>query len=153
MRPQGDTAMPYKTPEAQVERLAVQVASGMSVCAASRKLGISERAGKRWSAKPEFQSTVEAIRKQVISQAVGTLTAGAVKASRTLVELLHKSKSDDVRLRAAKQILEGLLVIREGTELLDRLVELEARLAPPPPEPWADGRANGHADGYASEVR
>jgi hypothetical protein len=137
--------MPNRTPAATIEKFAIAVASGKSVSAASRQLGVSGVTGKRWAARPEFQSTVEAIRKQVISQAVGTLTAGAVKASRTLVELLHKSKSDDVRLRAAKQILEGLLVIREGTELLDRLVELEARLAPPPPEPWADGRANGHA--------
>ena len=108
-----------------MELLAVAVAGGQTVKAAAESCSCSERQGYRISATPEFKSRVSAIRAEMTSQAVGSLSAAASEAVATIRELLASTNEPSVRLNAAKAILNALGPMSELGELRERLATLE----------------------------
>src|SRR5262245_51543960 len=74
---------------------------------AGERVGLSERTVKRRMADPTFRRRVAGARQEMAQAAAGQLTAGMVKAAKTLIELMDAEKEKGAtRLGAAKALLE-----------------------------------------------
>lgn len=109
------------------ESLALALASGSSIKAASQTVGVSVRQGYRIASTDKMRSRVNEIRSEITREAVGQLTLGATKAAATLVALLDEAHEPSTRLNASKAILNALAPISELAELRSRLDQLEAK--------------------------
>lgn len=118
--------MASRTPEGQVDRLALGVARGLSIRAASRAAGVASRTGQRWASDPAFSGRVRKIRERIMSQAVGKLTVLANRAAATMGELLKDTNDPDLRLKAARGVWADLTAGRDSLDLAARLEALEA---------------------------
>ena len=109
------------------ESLALLLASGSSIKAASQQLGIGSRTAYRIAASDKMKTRVASIRSEVASSTVGTLTLAASEAASTLRSLLDASNPPMVRLNACKSILASLSAISELGELRARIDALEKK--------------------------
>jgi DNA-binding transcriptional regulator GbsR (MarR family) len=76
-------------------------------------------------AEPDFQQRVTKVREDIISRVIGKLSSLGIRAAATLGKLLN-SADEDIRLKAAKEILANLVTMREHAEISERLAALEA---------------------------
>ncbi len=109
------------------ETIAVLVAGGNSIKAASENVGCSLQTAYNLSATSEFRQRVSEIRTQLTTEAVGKLTSAATQAVDTLMELLTSEHEPTVRLNASKAILTHLVPMAELHELKQRISDIEAR--------------------------
>jgi hypothetical protein len=113
------------------QRLLLALACGATVEAAARQAGVSESTAYRRLAEPDFRRRLQALRADMVQRAAGLLTAAAVEAVKTLLELQKASAPYAVRLGAARAVLEIGTKLREAADLEERLAALEAQLAGP----------------------
>lgn len=110
------------------EFLAAALATGQTLRAAAVTAGIAERtAARRW-ADPAFRRRVAGLRGDLVQAAVGRLADGMSAAAEVLRQLLA-AQSENVRLGAARSLLELGVNLRESVELEDRFAALEAALS------------------------
>jgi hypothetical protein len=109
------------------ESMALLLASGSSIKAASQSVGVSVRQGYRIAASDKMKNRVSQLRSEITAQAVGIITRGATAAASTLVSLLDEANEPSTRLNASKTILNALAPISELAELRARLDQLEAK--------------------------
>ncbi len=108
------------------EAVAISVAAGMTLAAASRKAGVGERTVKTWSGTcPAFRRRVMELRSEMTTQALGRLVDGMTSAADTLGYLARNARSETVRLGAARAVLELATKLRESIELEERIARLE----------------------------
>lgn len=107
------------------EALAVAVAGGQSIKAASSTVGCAVQTAYHVSADPMFRSRVSEIRSEITTQAVGRLADSAALAVDTLRELLDASNEPSIRLNASKAILAALPSMTEFGELRARIDAIE----------------------------
>lgn len=111
----------------QGERLALALASGATLQRAAALAGTSERtAARRW-ADVAFRTRVNELRGEMVNRALGRLARNMTKAAGTLRQLLD-AEHENVRLGAARALLEMGTKLRESVELEQRLAALEQRL-------------------------
>lgn len=110
------------------DSLLLALAAGQSVEDAAQSARVSARTVYRRMADPEFAEKVREARSRLLGQTLGRLIEANTKAADTLKALLD-SKSDVVRLGAARSILELCLKVRQSTETDARLAEIEQHLA------------------------
>lgn len=110
------------------EALALALACGATVEGAARKAGVGERTVYRRLADPQFQQRLRALRGDMVRRAADLLTAASAEAVRTLLALQEPATPAQVRLSAAKAILELGLQLRETGELTERITALEEAL-------------------------
>lgn len=108
---------------------AAALAGGVGVQEAATRAGIGRRTLSRWLATPKFVARVEELKAQATACAVNTLTSAMSLAAETLVGLLDGVP--DVRLRAAKTIIEVGMKLKEHNELVQRVTQLEVQAANP----------------------
>ena len=72
--------------ENPIDRLALGVASGKSLRRSALDAGIAETTARRRAADAEFRKLVEALRREMIGQALGKLTGRASRAAAVLGE-------------------------------------------------------------------
>src|SRR5262245_4600726 len=109
------------------EAAALALAKGCSETEAARESGAGERTISTWKATdPACRARVQALRAEMTSRALGRLVEGMASAADTLGYLSRKAKSEQVRLGAARALLELALKVRETTELEARIAALEA---------------------------
>jgi molybdenum-dependent DNA-binding transcriptional regulator ModE len=89
-----------------LDRFILAIASGRTVRAAAKYAHISERTAWRHTADTAVQFRIAAIRRQLVTRAVGRLSAGMTAAARELERLLRRDPSANVRLAAARTILD-----------------------------------------------
>lgn len=111
--------------DGKFQALATLIASGRTISSAATELGISRRTAYRNAKKDSFQSRVAAIRDEITSAAVGTLSQAASQAAATLSGLLHEDFEPQIRLNAAKAILASLTPLVELGEIRQRVAKLE----------------------------
>ena len=109
------------------EKLAVEVAGGLSIKDAALKVGCSLTHAYHISSSPAFQSRVASIRSEAVQGAVGRLSVIASQAVDTLAALLGPENDARDRLASAKAILAALQPISELGELRKRIDALEAK--------------------------
>jgi hypothetical protein len=108
------------------DAFALELAAGKTLRDAATAAGIGERTATRRWADPEFRLKVSRLRGEMIGRAVGVMADGMTDAAETLRALL-RCKSPNVRLGAARSMLELGPKVRESSELDERVQALESR--------------------------
>ena len=110
------------------EPLAAAIAAGSTIADAAKAAGVSDQTVYRRMREPSFLRRVDEIRREMMSQVVGRLTASLDAAAAQLHNLQANAETDSVKLSACRSIFEFAM---RGSELLDvtrRLNEIEAIL-------------------------
>ena len=110
------------------EALALALATGETLRLAADAAGIGERTATRRWADPAFRRRVSELRGDMTGRALGRLADGMSEAADVLRQLLA-AESEAVRLRAAVELLQLGVKLREATELEERLLALELQSA------------------------
>jgi len=108
--------------------LILALAEGCTVDAAAQKADISPATVYRRKREPAFRAAVNEARRELWVDAIGRIAAAATDAADTLRALLH-SPLDQVRVAAARSILEHAAKGIDRVELEERLKLVEERLA------------------------
>jgi hypothetical protein len=109
------------------EALLLALACGATVEAAARQCGLTERTVYRRLKESAFRARLQDLRADMVRRSAGMLTAAANTAVSTLLSLQKESVADNVRLGAARAILEIGMRIRELADLETRIATLEAQ--------------------------
>src|SRR5262245_32567456 len=112
------------------EAAALALAQGCTEKEAAEACGAGSRTIRTWNLQvPAFRQRITELRAAMTSQALGRLVDSMASAADTLGYLSRKAKSEQVRLGAARALLELGVKLRESTELEQRLAALEANRA------------------------
>jgi hypothetical protein len=111
-------------------QLLLALACGATVENAARQAGVSESTAYRRLADPQFRQRMQATRSDMVQRTAGMLTAAAMEAVKTLLELQKVSVPAAVRLGAARSVIELGTKMRETAEFEERLAALEQQMAP-----------------------
>lgn len=120
--------MPENAAPGKNDLLALALAQGLTQVEAGSRAGVSERTVRARMADPDFVARVHSIRDRMVSEAVGKLAATAAKAADRLGALLD-DEDPNVRLRAAKAIIESTVRLATFHDLAERLSTVEAKIA------------------------
>jgi soluble lytic murein transglycosylase-like protein len=107
--------------------LVLALASGDSVKDAARLANVSERTVYRRLRNESFARRVNQARTAMLQQAVGRLASAVPKASAVLDKLLD-SRSERIRLQAAKAIMDSSVKLGDAVAYEQRLASMEAML-------------------------
>lgn len=103
------------------------LAGGKSYTEAAQIAGVTVKTIMRRMSDDRYRRQVAAVRADMIDRAAGQLAEHAAAAVETLTGLLN-GESEQVRLGAARAILDSSVRYRELTELNERLARLEELL-------------------------
>ena len=90
------------------ERLLVALAGGLTVRAASKASGVSERTIYRRLDDEAFQQRITHTRATLVKRATGRLVTAGTSAVRTLEEISRQGKTEACRVAASRAILDHL---------------------------------------------
>jgi hypothetical protein len=110
------------------DALILALACGSTAEAAAAKAGVSRSTVQRRLADPAFQRKLADARADMVGRATGMLTAAAMEAVKTLLDLQGKTVAPSARLGAAKAVLEIGNRLRLEGELVGRLAAVEQAL-------------------------
>jgi transposase len=110
------------------EPLLLALACGQSMEAAATKLQVSVSTIQRRLKDAKFQKRLRDVRNDMVGRATSMLTAAAMEAVKTLLDLQRHDMPPPVRLGAARSILELGAKLRESLELHERITALEMQL-------------------------
>jgi len=110
------------------EKAIAALLSAVTVEAAAKKAGVSDRTLHRWLRDPPFRQAYLAARRVVMEQAVGRLQRASLGAVDALVRNL-KCGQPATEVRAAQVILESGMKGVEMLEFEERLATIEQNLA------------------------
>lgn len=110
------------------DALLLALACGASPEAAAQKAGVSLKTAYRRLADPAFKARLDAARADMVSRATAMLTAAAMEAVKTLLDLQGQKQPPAARLGAAKAVLEIGSRLRTEVDLAARLGALERAL-------------------------
>src|SRR5437868_10591189 len=105
------------------EQLLLALACGATVEAAARQLSVNESTVYRRLAAPAFRERLHKLRSDMVQRSAGMLTAAAMEAVRTLLDLQQKAAPAPapVRLGAARAVLEIGIKMRELSDIQERI--------------------------------
>ena len=110
------------------EQLLLSLACGSTMEAAAAKLKISLSTVQRRLRDPKFVKRLRDVRHEMVGRATSMLTAAAMEAVKTLLNLQGTSMPPAVRLGAARAVLELGAKFRESLDLTERVIALEQQL-------------------------
>jgi hypothetical protein len=110
------------------DALVLALACGSTAEAAAAKAGVSKSTVQRRLADGAFQRKLAEARAEMVGRATGMLTAAALEAVKTLLDLQGKAVAPSARLGAAKAVLEIGNRLRLEGELIGRLAAIEQAL-------------------------
>ena len=110
------------------EALLTALACGATVENAARAAGVSPRTAHRRLADGAFRRRLQAARADMVQRTAGVLTAAALEAVKTLVEMMKPPVPCAVRLGAARATLEVGIKLREVADFEQRLAALEEQV-------------------------
>ena len=111
------------------DTLAFAIACGATVTQAAARDGVAERTAYRRLEKPAFRQRVSDLRRDMVERTAALLTAAAAEAVRTLLGLQKDGVKSNVRLGAARAVLDLGFKARELAELEHQLQDLERKVA------------------------
>ena len=86
------------------EALALGVAQGLTLEAAAARAKVSSRTAARRAATPGFQQLVARLRTEMLTRAVGAISAISVETIVELRTLMRRASKESVRLGAARTL-------------------------------------------------
>ena len=108
------------------EALALAVATGQTLRDAAAAVGIGERTATRRWADDAFRRRVSQLRGEMVGRSLGKLADGMSDAADVLRTLLT-AESEPVRLRAAVELLQLGVKLRDAVEIEERVSALESQ--------------------------
>jgi hypothetical protein len=108
--------------------LLLALAAGETVRDAAKAANIGERTATRRVADPAFRLRLAEVRGDLFRQAQDRL-AGAMTAAADTLRNLLSARSENVRLGAARTIIELGVKVRDALEMEERMSAVESRLA------------------------
>jgi AcrR family transcriptional regulator len=122
--------MPQRGRRNADQALLTALACGATVEAAARNAGVSQATVYRRLQDRDFQQRVQQVRSDMVQRTAGMLTAAAMEAVKTLLELQKAPAPAAVRLGAARSVIELGTKLRETAEFEERLAALEQQMGP-----------------------
>jgi hypothetical protein len=120
--------MARKSSQTIDDTLLKALAIGATVESAARKAEVSERTVYRRLADSKFRWRLTSLRNEMVERTAGMLTGGGLSAVKTLVDLQQDAAVNaHVRRRAARDVLELGIKLRETADLEQRIAALEER--------------------------
>ena len=110
------------------EALILALACGATLDAAASKGQVSLTTVKRRLKEPGFRARIYEVRAEMVGRASAMLSAAAMEAVKTLLDLQKTGVNSNIRLGAARAVLEIGGRLRIETELLARLETTERAL-------------------------
>jgi transposase len=110
------------------DTLVLSLACGSTAEAAAQKAGVSIATVYRRLGDAAFQAKLATARGEMIGRATAMLTAAAMEAVKTLLDLQGKTVAASARLGAAKAVLEIGNRLRLEGELVGRMESIERAL-------------------------
>jgi hypothetical protein len=104
--------------------LSLALATGLPIAKAAERAKISTRTVRRRLSDAAFRNRVHELRSELIQSAVGRLAGLGRRAANELNRLIKSSRSDQVRLGAARAVLQYLLSGHENEILAHEVAEL-----------------------------
>jgi len=120
--------MGRKRTESKLESLALAVAVGESVSSWSKRTGTALRTARTWSSLPETRAMVREIRARLLDRAIGKLASGSAGAEAVVLKLAAGAESEQVRLSAARAVLNDLAAMKQLADFEERLEAIERSL-------------------------
>jgi hypothetical protein len=114
--------------ERKQDRAIIALLTEPTVEAAARSIDIAPATIWRWSQQPDFRARLRDARRAVVEGAIGRLQQTATEAVETLRRNLTCG-APSVEVRAATAILDQAVKAVELFDVVERLEQLEARLA------------------------
>lgn len=105
-------------------RLAAAIASGLTLRAASKRAGVSERTAGRRMQDREFVASIAKMQAETTGRTLGILTKAATKAARKLQNLIDNSDRR-ISLRACVAIIREQARLRHAANFDERLLAVE----------------------------
>jgi hypothetical protein len=144
--------MPRRSQKQAEIKLVLALACGATVETAALQSGLSVRTVYLRLKDPEFRRRIAEVSSDTVRRTTGALTAAAMQSVQTLLELLKPNYPGNVRLGAARTVLELGLKFREETDLREQITEVKELLIngktssavpslPTPGVPDGDGEA------------
>ncbi len=110
------------------ETLLLSLACGATAEVAAQKGGVSVSTVYRRMNDPKFVKKLKEVRSEMMQRATAMLTAAALEAVKTLLDLQAKNAPPATRLGAARSILELGNKLRHELELTARIEALEQQM-------------------------
>src|SRR6478672_6788573 len=88
------------------DTLLLALACGATIENAAHKANLGRRTAYRRVSEPAFQERLKQLRAEMVQRATAMLTAGAMEAVKTMIELLGPTSPPAVRLGSARSIVE-----------------------------------------------
>ena len=110
------------------DALVLSLACGATPEMAAQKAGVSVATIYRRLREPEFVKKLREARSEMMQRATAMLTAAALEAVKTLLDLQAKNAPPATRLGAARSILELGNKLRHELELTARIEALEQQM-------------------------
>jgi hypothetical protein len=110
------------------EALILALACGATVEAAAAKAGLGKTTAFRRLKDPKFRARLDSARSEMVQRATAMLTAAAMEAVKTLLDLQDKKQPAATRLGAARSVLEIGNKLRTENDLVARLEAAERAL-------------------------
>lgn len=104
-----------------------------SVNEACRQSGRSTSTVHRWLKQPEFRAALKQAQDEAFSEGIIRIKSNVTKAVDVLVELLE-SEDNQIKIRAAENVIEYAVKLSHNDELEKRISSLEERLKET--QPW-----------------
>jgi hypothetical protein len=120
--------MPSGNRKSADDALVLALACGATLEAAAAKCGVSRKTVQRRLGETGFQAKLQRARAEMVQRATAMLTAAAMEAVKTLLDLQGKACPATTRLGAAKAVLEIGSRLRTENELISRLEAAERAL-------------------------
>jgi hypothetical protein len=114
--------------ELRQDRTIVALLAEPSIEAAAKTADVSDVTIWRWMKQPEFRAKLRDARRAIVEGAIGRLQAAATEAVATLQRNLTCGTAS-VEVRAAATILDQAINAVELYDVVERVEQLEARLA------------------------
>jgi predicted DNA-binding transcriptional regulator AlpA len=108
--------------------LLLALACGASVDAAARQCGLTDRTIYRRLKDPAFRQQIIDVRRDMVNRASDAMSAAAMEAVKTLLELQKPNYPPPVRLGAARSMLEIGAKMREMADIEGQLAEVKELL-------------------------
>jgi HEAT repeat protein len=108
--------------------VAGHLAAGRTFVEAAQAAGVNDRTVRRWWEETAFRHRVCELRTAAVERSLGRLSDAMTAAADELRELLS-AESENVRLGAARSLIELGVKLRDSVELTERVAALEGMMA------------------------
>jgi hypothetical protein len=106
-------------------KIHLALARGYSAAKWARANAVPKNTAYRWAREPEVRKAIQAHRRRLIDEAVGTLTKNTSKAADVLIRLAREGDSHSIQLKAARAVYSDMIALSKYSDLEERLTEVE----------------------------